>query len=178
MTVLLIRKRAKDIAGEFYEEGSSNWDDLGWQNSVWWRREIEAGRIDAAMMPTEAQTANMRARSKIFRETYPSVKDYLRGYQRMSPNFIPPTDIDGKPLRSYFRVEHSDRWWKIDTPGWMTHVETARQQLAQMLNMSDGVVTPHEKRVISDALIEDYNRSVGSPNASNVHQRLTSNLLH
>ena len=140
MTVLLIRKLAKEIAGQFYEEadGGSLWGDDP-------------------------------HRSSRFRDAYPTVRDFLRGFARCQANFSPVLGADGHPLdKKYFRVKGSDRWWKIETPGWHYQVEIARQRLVQML--SDNTVSPHEKNEIADALIEE-NRRATSPQAQALLQR-------
>lgn len=143
MTVLLVRKMAKDLAGVFYTEadGGRLWSD----------------------------TAEEHARTQRFRDTYPTLNDYLNGYQRCQVTFAPVLDAEGNPPFGYFRVEHSDRWWKIDRPGWMYFVEQARQTLATMLR--NPTISDHEKKVISDALIKDYNRAVDPQQSEKVLQR-------
>ncbi len=124
MTVLLVRRMAKELAGIFYEQADS-------------------GR--------------------------PTLSDYMKGYQRCAETFAPMLDAEGKPPFGYFRVEHSERWWKLDRPGWHYFVEQARQTLATMLNNPD--VSAHEKHVISEALIEDYNRAADPLKSEKVLQR-------
>jgi hypothetical protein len=140
MTVMMIRKLAKEIAGMFYEQadGGALWGDDP-------------------------------ERSPMFRDTFPTVGDFLRGYQRCAANFCPVLGPDGQPVEKiYFRVQGSDRWWKIGTPGWHYHVEVARQRLVQMLTEPD--VSQHEKRAIADALIEENARAT-SPQARSLLQR-------
>lgn len=143
MTVMLVRKMAKDLAGCFYEEADSGrlWSD----------------------------TKEEHARSVAFRDAYPTLSDFMKGYQRCREDFAPVLDADGKPPLGYFRVEFSDRWWKLDRPGWHYHVENARTVLATMLN--NPTISDHEKKVISDALIEDYNRAADPLKSETVLQR-------
>lgn len=143
MTVMLVRKMAKDLAGCFYEEADSGrlWSD----------------------------TKEEHARSVAFRDAYPTLSDFMKGYQRCRADFAPILDADGKPPLGYFRVEFSDRWWKLDRPGWHYHVENARTVLATMLN--NPTVSDHEKKVISEALIEDYNRAADPLKSETVLQR-------
>lgn len=134
----MIRKLAKDIAGEFHTQASDRW-------------------------------ADDPERSARFRDTYPETRDYLRGYQRCAANFRPVMGPDGQPVdKAYFRVKGSDRWWKIDRPGWQFFVEVARLRLVEML--SDNMVSDHEKRAIADALIEENQRAT-SPHAQSLLQR-------
>lgn len=143
MTVLLVRRVAKELAGTFYEQadGGRMWSDT--------REEHE--------------------RSQRFRDTYPTVKNYLQGYQRCCDTFAPLLDSEGMPPFGYFRVEGSDRWWKKDRPGWHYFVEQARQTLASMLN--DPTVSLHEKNTIAEALIEDHARAIDPAQSEQVLQR-------
>lgn len=143
MTVLLVRRMAKELASVFYTQadGGRLWSD----------------------------TKEEHARTQRFRDTYPSLSDYLKGYQRCIDEFAPVLDAEGNPPFGYFRVEHSDRWWKVDRPGWHYFVEQARTALATMLN--NPTVSDHEKKVISDALIEDYNRAADPLKSETVLQR-------
>lgn len=143
MTTTVVRRMAKELAGLFYEQadGGRLWSD----------------------------TKEEHERSKRFRDTYPTLSDYLKGFQRCSENFAPLLDGDGKPPLGYFRVEHSDRWWKLDRPGWQYFVEQARTTLATMLR--NPTVSDHEKSVISDALIKEYNQSVDRTKSEKVLQR-------
>jgi hypothetical protein len=143
MTVLLIRKMAKELAGMFWSEA-------------------DGGRLFS-------DTSEEHARSKAFRDTYPTIKDFMQGNQRCRADFAPMLDEEGNPPLGYFRVEHSDRWWKKDRPGWQHFVEKARTVLATRLR--DPSMSEHEKHVVSEALIEDYNRSVRSQQAEKVNQR-------
>lgn len=143
MTAMLVRKMAKELAGIFYEQADSGrlWSD----------------------------TKEEHERSKRFRDTYPTLSDYMKGYQRCSETFAPVLDSEGSPPFGYFRVEHSDRWWKLDRPGWQYFVEQARTTLATMLR--NPTISDHEKNVISDALIEDYNRAADPAQSEKVLQR-------
>lgn len=143
MTVMLVRKMAKDLAAVFYTEadGGRLWSD----------------------------TAEEHACTQRFRDTYPTLNDYLNGYQRCQATFAPVLDAEGNPPFGYFRVEHSDRWWKIDRPGWQYFVEQARTTLATMLR--NPAISSHEKKAISDALIKDYNRAVDPAQSERVLQR-------
>jgi hypothetical protein len=143
MTTMLIRKMAKELAGIFYEsaDGGRMWSD----------------------------TKEEHERSKRFRDTYPTLSDYMKGYQRCRADFAPVLDAEGNPPFGYFRVEHSDRWWKLDRPGWHYFVEQARATLSTMLR--NPTVSDHEKTVISEALIKDYNQSVDRRQSEKVLQR-------
>jgi hypothetical protein len=134
---------AKELGSMFYEEA-------------------DGGRLFS-------DTTAEHQRSKAFRDTYPTLKDFMQGNQRCRPDFAPTLDEDGNPPLGYFRVEHSDRWWKKDRPGWQHFVEKARVVLATRLR--DPTMSMHEKNTISEALIEDYNRSVRSQQAEKVNQR-------
>lgn len=137
MTVLLVRRMAKELASLFYDESDSG--------RMW------------------ADTKEEYHRSQAFRDTYPTLGDYLRGYQRCRADFCPDLDANGDPPIGYFHVEGDDRWWKIDRPGWQYFVEQARQTLVTMLR--NPTVSDHEKHVISEALIEE-NRRATDPNRS------------
>ena len=143
MTVLLIRQMAKELAGCFYEaaDGGRYWGDS----------------------PDE------RARTSAFRDTYPTLSDFMKGYQRCHETFAPLLDSEGKPPLGYFRVEGSDRWWKKDRPGWHYHVEHARKLLASRL--SDPSFTQHEKNAIAEALIEENARATDPRQSEQVLQR-------
>jgi hypothetical protein len=143
MTSLVVRRMAKELAGIFYEAADSGrmWSDT--------REEHE--------------------RSQRFRDTYPTLSDYLKGYQRCSESFAPILDGEGKPPLGYFRVEHSDRWWKLDRPGWQFFVSQARQALATMLRNPS--ISEHEKKVISEGLIADYHKAVDPKQSEKVLQR-------
>jgi hypothetical protein len=134
---------AKELAGMFYEQA------------------------DSGQMFSD--TSEEHRRSVAFRDTYPTLSDYMKGYQRCRADFAPLLDAEGNPPLGYFRVEHSDRWWKLDRPGWHYFVERARQSLATMLRNPS--ISDHEKHVISEALIEDYNRAVDPKQAEKVTQR-------
>ena len=146
MTVLLVRQMAKDLAAMFFEQA------------------------DSGQMFSD--TKEEHERSARFRDTYPTLSDYMKGFQRCRSDFAPLLDAEGNPPFGYFRVEHSDRWWKKDRPGWQYFVEKARQVLATQLR--DPSMSDHEKNTISKALIEDYNRSVKSQAAEKVTQRRTT----
>jgi hypothetical protein len=145
MTVLLVRRMAKELAGVFYEQ---------------------ADAVNGGMW---SDTKEEHERSKRFRDTYPTLSDYLKGYQRCSETFAPTLDAEGKPPFGYFRVEHSDRWWKLDRPGWQYFVEQARTTLATMLR--NPAISDHEKTVISDALIKEFERSADKTKSEKVLQR-------
>lgn len=143
MTNLMIRKMAKDLAGLFWDQA------------------------DSGQMFSD--TREEHERSKAFRDTYPTLKSYLMGHQRCRSDFAPLLDAEGNPPLGYFRVEHSDRWWKLDRPGWQYHVEYARKSLATMLRNPS--ISEHEKHAISEALIDDYNKSVDPKQYEKVTQR-------
>ncbi len=142
MTVMLVRQMAKELAGIFFEQadGGRLWSD----------------------------TKEEHERSARFRDTFPTLSDFMKGFERRTENFAPELDEEGNPPFGYFRVENSDRWWKVGTPGWHYHVEHARKVLATMLN--NPTVSDHEKTVISEALIEE-NRRATSPQAQQLLQR-------
>lgn len=135
MTHMLIRQFAKKLAGVFYENADA-------QLRFW----------------------DENQRSIMFRDAFPTVRDYVRGFVRLpeAVKRVPPNDP------KYFRVEGSDRWWMIYTPGWKFHVEMARKELAT--GLASGVYSAHEKQVISEALIADYEAAV-SPFAESLLQR-------
>jgi hypothetical protein len=139
----MIRQMAKELAGIFYEEADSGrmWSD----------------------------TAEEHQRSKRFRDTYPTVKDYLKGFQRCREDFAPLLDAEGQPPFGYFRLEGSDRWWKKDRPGWQYFVEQAVQTLATMLN--NPTVSQYEKNTIAEALIENNARATDPAQSEQVLQR-------
>ena len=143
MTVMLIRKMAKELAGMFFEQADSG-----------------------AMF---SDTKEEHERSARFRDTYPTLIDYMKGYQRCRADLAPLLDAEGNPPLGYFRVEHSDRWWKLDRLGWHYFVEQARKVLATRLR--DPSMSDHEKHVISEALIKDYEKSVDRKQAEKVTQR-------
>jgi hypothetical protein len=144
MTTTVVRRLAKELAGIFYEQADSGrlWSDT--------REEHE--------------------RSKRFRDTYPTLSDYLKGFQRCQESFAPMLDAEGKPPLGYFRVEFSDRWWKLDRPGWQYFIEQARTTLATMLR--NPTVSDHEKTVISEALIKEYNQSVSGKSEKVLQRRM------
>lgn len=118
MTERTIRTLAKEYAGMFYTEAAG---DLFGSDP--------AGR----------------ARSKRFRETYPTLRDYIRGIQHMP---------DGST--------------RIDKPGWLYFVVIARQRMAQMLG--DPHVHQNVKEGIMKALLEEHQKST-SPKAVELLQR-------
>lgn len=143
MTVLLVRRVAKELASIFWDQADSG--------RMW------------------ADTREEHERSKRFRDTYPTVKNYLQGFQRCQADFAPLLDKEGNPPFGYFRVEGSDRWWKKDRPGWHYFVEQARKRLATMLN--DPTVSQHEKEAIAEALIEENRRATDPAQSEQVLQR-------
>lgn len=143
MTVLLVRRMAKELAGIFYEQADSGrmWSDT--------REEHE--------------------RSKRFRDTYPKLSDYMKGYQRCQASFAPILDAAGNPPIGYFHLEGDGRWWKVDRPGWHYFVEQSITVLATRLR--DPSVSDHEKHVIEEALIEQNNRGTDPQRSEKVLQR-------
>lgn len=146
MTVMMIRVLAKELAGKFFEEA-----DGGGGGGMW------------------SDTAAEHARSKAFRDTYPTLSDFLKGFQRCRSDFAPELDAEGNPPFGYFRVQGSDRWWKKDRPGWHYHVEHARKLLASQLN--DPAFSQHEKEAIAAALIEENSRATDPQQSEQVLQR-------
>lgn len=147
MTVQLIRHHAKEMAGRFYEESTQ-------------------GGVDEF-----ATTPDERSRSQLFRDAYPTLKDYMKGFRRLPANGSPVLGPDGQTLeKKYFRVEGSDRWWMLDRPGWHYFVEHARAYLATCLRPENTTYTPHEKNEIAAALIEEHNRAT-APHAQKLLAR-------
>lgn len=118
MTERTIRNLAKELASTFYEE---------------------AGGDLFGPAPED------RARSKRFRETYPTREHYLKGYQ---------VGTDGRI--------------KIDQPGWKYFVTLARARMVQMLSQPG--TSQSVKDGIYKALLEEHNKST-SPVAQEVLQR-------
>ena len=87
-------------------------------------------------------------RSAAFRQTFPTLKSYMRGQWH---------NIDGVIV-------------KIDKPGWMHHIEMARKVLTHMLSLPDARVSPRMKESIYDALIEEHARAT-KPTALKTTQR-------
>ena len=83
-----------------------------------------------------------------FRQTFPTLKAYMRG-QWHKP--------DGEVM--------------ITKPGWIYHYDLAIKVLAKMLEKPDTVVTPLMKERIMNALIDNHNRATG-PMALKTGQRL------
>lgn len=118
MTERTIRTLAKELASIFY---------------------TEAGGDLFGTAPED------RARSKRFRETFPTLEHYLKGYQ---------VSKDGRI--------------KTDQPGWKYHVTLARARLVQMLQ--DPMIKPGVKEGIYKALLEEHDKST-SPVAQELLQR-------
>lgn len=93
-----------------------------------------------------------RNRSNKFRRAYPTVQHYLGGTQVMVNSNFEPVRI------------------KIVPKGWMHHVVLARRLLVEMLKQPDGVVTPHMKDEIADALIRDRGKSLRF--GKRIHQKM------
>lgn len=147
MTVMLIRQLAKEMAGQMFEQAT-------------------VGGVDPF-----ATTPEERERSAKFRHAYPTLKDFMKGFQRQPYGFVPPMGPDGHPLeKKYFRVDGSDCWWMLDRPGWNYHVEHARSFFAMALRPENTTYTQHEKNVIADALIEENNRAT-APHAQKLLAR-------
>lgn len=122
MTERTIRSIAKKLAGVFYEQ---------------------AGGDLFGTAPED------RERSKRFRQTYPTLKDFMRGIQH-------------KP----------DGSKNIDKPGWLFFVHMARIRAVNML--SDPTISDNLKDGIMVALIEE-NMKATSPHAKSLLQRRTGN---
>jgi hypothetical protein len=118
MTERTIRILAKELASTFY---------------------TEAGGDLFGTAPED------RARSKRFRETYPTLEHYLKGYQVRTDGTI-----------------------KIDRAGWTYFVSLARARMVQMLQ--DNTVSDKVKEGIYKALLEEHAKST-SPAAQAVLQR-------
>lgn len=118
MTERTIRAVAKELAGTFYEE---------------------AGGDLFGSAPED------RARSKRFRETYPTVKHFMTGMQVQSDGSLKP-----------------------DQPGWHYFITLARARLVQML--ADPMQKPGVKEGIYKALQEEHVKST-SPMAQEILQR-------
>ena len=76
-------------------------------------------------------------RSKKFRNTFPTLKSYMRG-----------------------QWHHPSGEIKIDKPGWMYHLDMARKILLAML--SDNRVSETMKERIYDAWIEEHSKALQS----------------
>lgn len=122
MTERTIRHIAKELAGVFYEQ---------------------AGGDLFGTAPAD------RERSKRFRQTYPTLKDFMRGIQHRP---------DGSK--------------NIDKPGWLFFVHMARARAVNML--TDPNVSESLKEGIMKALIEENQKATG-PNAKSLLQRRTGN---
>lgn len=118
MTERTIRTLAKELASIFY---------------------TEAGGDLFGTAPDD------RARSKRFRETYPTLEHYLKGYQ---------VGKDGRI--------------KQDQPGWKYHVTLARARMVQMLQ--DPMTRDNVKQGIYKALLEENDKST-APAAQELLQR-------
>lgn len=118
MTERTIRSLAKKLAGIFYEQAGG--DLFG-------------------------SAPHDRERSKRFRQTYPTLKDFMRGIQH-------------KP----------DGSKNIDKPGWLFFVDAARKRMANML--ADPSVHQNVKDGILAALLEEHQKST-SPQAVELLQR-------
>lgn len=121
MTERTIRHLAREFAGIFYEEAGGDLFGTGPEG---------------------------RERSKRFRQTYPTLKHYMRGIQ------VQP---DGSV--------------KMDKPGWAYFVTHARARLVNML--ADPNLKPQLKEPIYKALLEEHEKST-SPRALEVLQRRLS----
>ena len=73
------------------------------------------------------------ARTPGFRRAFPTLKAYMRGQWHQPDGTI-----------------------KIDKPGWLYHVDMARQILVMMLGQSDERVSKIMKERIYDAILEDH----------------------
>ena len=118
MTERTIRSVAKELASVFYEQAGGD------------------------LFGTAPQD---RERSKRFRQTYPTRRDFMRGIQHL-PN--------GSK--------------QIDKPGWLFFVEAARKRLVQML--ADPVTHDNVKDGIMKALLEEHQKAT-SPKAVSLLQR-------
>ncbi len=118
MTERTIRTLAKELAGIFYEE---------------------AGGDAFGASPED------RARSQRFRQTYPTLKHYMKGYQVITDGRIKP-----------------------DMPGWVYFITLARARMVQMLQ--DPMTKSAVKDGIYKALLEEHVKST-SPRAREIMQR-------
>ena len=118
MTERTIRSVAKRLASEFYTQSAGD---------------------------TFGTAPEDRERSKRFRQTYPTLEHYLKGYQ------VRP---DGKI--------------KIDRPGWTYFISLARARMVQML--ANSATSATIKEAIYKALLEEHEKST-SPAAQEVLQR-------
>lgn len=135
----IIQAIAEELAGQFHTEASDKW-------------------------------ADDPERSARFRDTYPNTDDYIRGFQCCRADFAPVRGMDGQPIdKAYFRMEGSERWWKLGVPGWHYFVEIAVKRAAAMLNEAD--VSKFEKKKISDALIRRFNKATDPTKATELLQR-------
>ena len=86
-------------------------------------------------------------RSPRFRKAFPTLKNYMGGWQVVADGAVKKT-----------------------SPGWMHHVVLARRVLTEMLKKPDAVVSPAMKERIYDALLEDRGKSQRF--GLKVHQRM------
>lgn len=118
MTERTIRTLAKELASIFYTQAGGD---------------------------TFGNAPDDRDRSKRFRQTYPTLEHYLKGYQ---------VQTNGK--------------LKIDQPGWTYFISLARARMVQMLSQPG--ISQSVKDGIYAALIEEHAKST-SPIAQEVLQR-------
>lgn len=117
MTERTIRTLAKKLASEFYTESAGD---------------------------TFGHTLEDRMRSKRYRQTYPTLEHFLKGYQ---------VQTNGKI--------------KQDKPGWQYFVTLARARMVQVLQTSNNDTV---KEGIYKALLEEHDKST-SPVAQELLQR-------
>lgn len=122
MTERTIRSIAKKLAGTFYEQ---------------------AGGDLFGTAPDD------RERSKRFRQTYPTLKSFMRGQQHLPDGCI-----------------------NIDKPGWLFFVHMARARAVDMLK--DPLINENLKDGIMAALIEEHAKAT-APTAVSLLQRRTGN---
>lgn len=118
MTERTVRTLAKELASIFYTQAGGD---------------------------TFGNAPDDRDRSKRFRQTYPTLEHYLKGYQ---------VQTNGK--------------LKIDQPGWVYFISLARARMVQILQ--DPMASVSVKEGIYKALIEEHVKST-SPLAQEVLQR-------
>jgi hypothetical protein len=143
MTHKQIKHLAKEIAGQFHESETQISEEGAIESYDPVVHGFDKRRFDKAV--EERQKRSLR-----FRRAFPKVKDYILGHQHMPDGSI-----------QYVK------------PGWLHHVDRARQMLVLMLGQPDARVSPHMKEEIYEAILADHELSTDPKIAtSNISQRL------
>lgn len=138
-----IKSLAKEIAGQFHESETQISEKGGIESYDPMAHGFDKRRFDQVVQ-------DRTKRSLRFRRAFPKVKDYILGHQHMP---------DGS-------VEYVK-------PGWLHHVDRARQMLVLMLGQPDARVSPHMKEEIYAAILSDHELSTDHKIATNnISQRM------